>query len=137
MKIGDSMYVDGGIQDNFPIEIIRNDTDFIIGSSVNNPGITEAKKVNSLFKVTERSFRLMIHANVKHKLKIADLLLELPLQSFGYFDTKKIQEIYDLSYAFSKEQIQDKILERRFDNNEQKEQHQVIKALVRERQDLV
>ncbi len=105
IEINGMLHIDGGVMDNFPLEQIERKTNFIIGSYLGNPGTASKKQVNSKLKITNRSNQLLMYSAIKHKFQRTDFTLEYPLQKYGYFDQKKMDEMYEIGYAYAKENI--------------------------------
>lgn len=97
MEIEGHMYIDGGILNNFPVEPLIGQCDFIIGSACNHlPVIT---KVNSFRHLIERSSVLAISANMVTKRPLCQVLIEPQnLGTYGLFDTKSAEEIFWIGY---------------------------------------
>lgn len=107
VKINDQSYVDGGVLNNLPVEAIRDLCDIVIGVNV-NPNTVE-NKVSSMLGIGERIFDMHMAENVKSRLSLCDVVIEVPnaleynifdfkrgnlLVEFGYNDTlRKIPEI--------------------------------------------
>ena len=91
------MYVDGGVLDNFPIEPIRKECDFIIGSSCNHlPTVSTISNFRHLF---QRAAIMSINSDMENKCQYLDVLIEPKgMGATSVFDIKKTEEIYWLSY---------------------------------------
>ena len=97
-----SMYVDGGLLDNLPVNPIRNLCEFIVGSHCNS--VSPSFDVSSLKVVIERSLLIAIGANTLESKNMCDVVIEPPgLDKFSAFDIGKAKEIFDLGYKFTKE----------------------------------
>ena len=107
VEIDGELYIDGGVMDNFPVEQIEGKCEMIIGSYLGRPGKAERKEVNSKLKITNRANQLLMYSAVSHKFLKTDFTLEYPLQKYGYFDQKKMDEMYDIGYNYAKEKIQE------------------------------
>jgi NTE family protein len=99
VTINGTLYADGGIMNNFPIEPLIETSQFIIGSyttSLRRVGKGELK--NSL-QLSQRANLLMLHSNVKDKLSIPDLLfIPKKLDTIGVLDKKGIEKAYIIGY---------------------------------------
>lgn len=97
MEIEGHMYIDGGILNNFPVEPLIGQCDFIIGSACNHlPVIT---KIDSFRQLIERSSVMAISANMVAKRALCQVLIEPHnLGTYGLFDTKSAQEIFWIGY---------------------------------------
>jgi len=91
------MFVDGGVLDNFPIEPIRSDCDFIIGSSCNHLPVVST--ISNFRKLFARAAIMSINSDMERKCQFLDVLIEPEgMGATSLFDVKKTEEIYWLSY---------------------------------------
>ena len=112
--IDDKMYLDGGVLNNFPIEPLRPDCDFIIGSSCNH--LPVVNKIINTRRLIERAAIMSINSDMEQKCQYLDVLIEPEgMGATSVFDVKKTEEIYWLSYnaalkkLHSDEKLQDLI----------------------------
>ena len=105
LEIDGELYIDGGIVDNYPVEVLDGKCEHIIGSYLGFPGIVDKKAVNSKLKVANRANLLLMYSQVWRQFKYADVNLEIPLQKYGHFDQKKMYEIRDVGYNFAKDHL--------------------------------
>ena len=109
VKLGEYIYIDGGVMDNLPVEPLLGKVDLIIGSEVNPLG--EEKNLNNPFSILLRSFYLAVRSNVEARKKYCDLFIQPPeLMNIGLFSTWKIKEAVEIGYNYSKRVIQGSIL---------------------------
>jgi NTE family protein len=95
--ISGHMYVDGGILNNFPVDPLVGNCDFIIGSSCNHlPIVTEIK---SFANMIDRAAMISINSNLSaHKL-LCDVVIEpQDLGGYGIFDTDAADDIFMIGY---------------------------------------
>lgn len=100
IKHNNTYFLDGGLMDNFPVGIIRDKCDFLIGVFVN----TMSNKIEHLHMkdMLDRSFHLALGGSVHEKAKICDLFIAPPEMSrFGMFDMDKVDEIITYSYQYT------------------------------------
>lgn len=93
-------YVDGGLFHNFPVSIIRDRCEMVIGVNVNP--YTARKYSKNIYSIGERSFHFMFRANTVEDRRLCDLLIET--EEFGQykiFDLKNIDRIARVGYATS------------------------------------
>ena len=97
IEIDGKIYVDGGILDNFPVEVIIEDCSFIIGSCCNNlPIITS---VNGIKHMVERSVNIGINSRTEAKKHLCNVVIEpKDLGATSLFHVKKTDEIFKLGY---------------------------------------
>lgn len=95
--INDHMYVDGGILNNFPVEPLIGNCDFIIGSSCNHlPVVTE---ISSFGKMIDRAAMIAINASLNtHKISCDVVIEPHGLGGYGIFDTDEAEVIYMIGY---------------------------------------
>ena len=97
IKIDGKIYVDGGLLNNFPVEPLISDCDFIIGSTCNH--LPNINKIQNYQKLIERSVNMSINADMVMKSKHCDVIIEpLGLGATSIFDVKKTEEIFWLGY---------------------------------------
>ena len=111
VEIEGCLYVDGGVLDNFPVEQLIGKCEKIIGSFLGSPGAVDRKNVNSKMKITSRANELLMYAASRLKFPMTDCTIEHPLMQFGYFDQKKMNDIYQVGYEFCLKELKPDILE--------------------------
>lgn len=82
-------YVDGGLFHNFPVSIIRNECDKIIG--VNVSPLVPQKYKQTLVHIAERSYHYMFRANTMEDRMMCDVLIEA--EEFGQFKTFDLENV--------------------------------------------
>jgi NTE family protein len=91
------MYIDGGVLNNFPVEPLLEDCDFIIGSSCNH--LPAVSKIENFKMLVERAAIMSINKGMEAKQQLCDVFIEPPgIGATSVFDIKKAEEIYWLSY---------------------------------------
>jgi len=97
IMIDGQMYVDGGILNNFPVEPLLNNCDFIIGSSCNH-----LKPVSSITNITSlmaRAGLMTVNKDMEQKAAFCNILIEpRGMGEISTFDMKKAETIYWLAY---------------------------------------
>lgn len=101
VEIDGSLHVDGGVMDNYPVEQLLGQCDRILGSFLGYPGPMTKKDVNSKLKISSRVKELLMYSASRPKFPLTHLTIEHPLQTYSYFDQKKMEEIYKVGYEFS------------------------------------
>lgn len=86
---------DGGIYDNFPVDVMREDfhPDFIIGVSVSTPD--GKPKVGNMYSELED---LIIQNNDYSLDPKLGIKIQVPVSAYGVLSFDKAQEIYDIGY---------------------------------------
>jgi len=99
VEIEGQLYADGGIMNNFPVEPLIDECDFIIGSNVSAIKHIPKKAINSSLKLTNRVTSLMIYAANRLKLRYCDLVFEPEeIETFGILDKKGIEKAFETGY---------------------------------------
>lgn len=97
IMIDHHMYVDGGILNNFPVEPLLNDCDYIIGSSCNN--LQPVEKITKISHLIQRAGVMSINHDMERKAKFCDLMIEPKgMGEISTFDMKKAETIYWLAH---------------------------------------
>lgn len=99
--VGNEMFSDGGVLNNFPADIIHDRCEKLIGVYVSTPQEVEISDLNSIKAITTRAYELLSHRTEIHKFSYCDwLIASKKLSSYGTFERKasRLQEIYDIGY---------------------------------------
>jgi NTE family protein len=100
VSINDTLYADGGILNNFPVEAIAGKCDTIIGVHVNP--LNAMQKEMNIPVILDRVFHMAIYNTVKSKADKCNLFIEPDLLSnYGLFEFKKAKEIFDAGYNYT------------------------------------
>ena len=95
--INEQMYVDGGILNNFPVEPLIKDCDFIIGSSCNH--LRSVDKISNFTSLITRATIMSINKDMEQKSSLCNVLIEPKgMGEINTFDMKKAETIYWLAY---------------------------------------
>ncbi|GAB3641481.1 patatin-like phospholipase family protein [Spirosoma arcticum] len=101
MLINKRQFVDGGVLNNLPVEIIENKVDAIIGSHCNVLG--PRKPVTSMRGVIERSLVLAVQSKTKERFAKCTVLIEPPqLAQYGTMDISKARELFRIGYQHTR-----------------------------------
>ncbi len=90
-------YVDGGLFRNFPVSVIRDVCEYVIGVNV-SPLIPQKYK-QTLLHIAERSYHYMFRANTLEDRSLCDILIEA--EEFGHyktFDLENVNQIAQIGY---------------------------------------
>ncbi|XLS30663.1 patatin-like phospholipase family protein [Flavobacteriaceae bacterium M23B6Z8] len=106
VRIGDSLYADGGILDNFPIAPLKDKCDIIYGVEVSPMKEMRITDFKSSFSVMERAYYLSVYKNSTDKFKECDLMVHpKKLSSFSVFNANHTEEIFRIGYDAAKEAL--------------------------------
>lgn len=86
-------YVDGGLFRNFPVSVIRNECEFVIG--VNVSPLVSQKYKQTIFHIAERSYHYMFRANTMEDRTLCDVLIEA--EEFGQYKTFDLENVNHIS----------------------------------------
>lgn len=106
MLINKRQFVDGGVLNNLPVDVIENKVDFLIGSHCNPFGTT--KPIRSMRGVIERSIILAVQSKTREKFVRCGILLE-PAGLVGYSptDISKARELFRIGYQHARSMADD------------------------------
>lgn len=108
VRIGEKVYVDGGVLDNLPIEPIIDKCDFLIGSHVNSISYDGLENM-SLMKEFDRILHLAIAKSVYAKAKSCDIFLDPPkMTKFSLFNKKFLDDMFSEVYAYTCKELEEK-----------------------------
>lgn len=97
LKIGDSLFVDGGLMDNIPVEPIKHDCEHIIVSNISP--INTNTKLGNMLQIATRSFYMSVNQNLEKVKRQADYYIEPKnISKYEMFSRKHADELYDLGY---------------------------------------
>ena len=101
------LYADGGIMNNFPIEPVKQNSNFIIGSNASVVSPLEKKDLTNAVKLAGRVTGLMIYASSKEKLKSCNVVIEpLELEEIGLLDKKGMDKAFHIGYKHAVKKIE-------------------------------
>lgn len=103
ISINGSLYVDGGLINNLPVEPLKSKCQRLIGVNVNT--IDYIGQVNGIKNVGMRCLDISLHEHVQTRLKQCDIVIEPRVSQFALFDLNKSAEIYKAGYDAAKSAI--------------------------------
>jgi NTE family protein len=103
VRRGDQIFVDGGMVDNLPTDVVRNmGADVVIGVHLQiSP--TSAKEIQSAFSILGRSVELVIAETEIRGMSGADLIVNADVERYSSSDYQKSDELIQLGYAATEE----------------------------------
>lgn len=110
--VGNEMFSDGGVLNNFPADIIKNECDKMIGVYVSMPEDIEMAQLSTIKSVTTRAYELLSHRTEIHKFAYCDwFITSKKLAAYGTFERKasRLEEIFNIGYQAAKESYEDSI----------------------------
>lgn len=104
------LYCDGGVLNNFPADLIRQDCDKLIGVFVSPPHQVQFEDLNSIKSVVSRSYDLISYRIEKFKFDYCDWFITS--QQFSDYSTfernrDRLEEIFNIGYESAKETYED------------------------------
>jgi NTE family protein len=97
IMIDGQMFVDGGILNNFPVEPLLNNCDFIIGSSCNH--LKPVSNITNITSLMARAGLMTVNKDMEQKAAFCNILIEPKgMGEISTFDMKKAETIYWLAY---------------------------------------
>ena len=106
VDIDENWYIDGGTMNNFPVEPLIGTGDIVLGSFVSLKKALDRSELTSTLQLLNRASDLSFIAVSLQKFKYCDLVFAPPeLWEYGIFDTKKVDEIYQIGYEHACRQM--------------------------------
>lgn len=98
VREGNAVYVDGGLLNNLPTDVVKQmGAEIVIAVHLQSAPV-EAKDVRSVFSVLNHSVSVMIRENELHGLELADSTITVPLGEFTTVDYAKSGPIMQRGY---------------------------------------
>lgn len=108
-------YVDGGLFRNFPVSVIREECERIIG--VNVSPLLPQKYKQTLLHIAERSYHYIFQANTIEDRELCDVLIEAKeVGLYKTFDIESIDEIANIGYQEAAKAFERMIKENKLDS---------------------
>jgi NTE family protein len=112
VKINDGYYIDGGTLNNFPVDLIRDNCNLLVGVFVNPFENIKIEDLKHAHEVMERAYHIMISNDSKIKFKACDILIHPKnIGEYGLFSLNKLHRIFDLGYSSAKQALSSYTLE--------------------------
>jgi len=111
--IGNELYSDGGVLNNFPADIIKNDCEKMIGVFVSPPQDIELKDLKTIKAVVSRSYDLLSYRTELHKFSYCDwFITSKKLAKFGMFERKSeiLEEMFNIGYEAAEDSFDEDFL---------------------------
>ena len=97
MRIGKGLYMDGGMVNPLPFDIIQEECDFTIGIDVSSKKGINSHQIPSALDSLFASFQIMQNSILSQKLKFSkpDLLIEVDIDNVRMFEFNKVKYIWE------------------------------------------
>jgi NTE family protein len=100
---GQAVYVDGGLLNNLPTDVVRQmGADIVIAVHLETAP-AEGKDIHSIFGVLQQSVRVVLETNELRGMEQADAVVSVHLAEFGTTEYAKSEEIMQRGYGAAKE----------------------------------
>lgn len=97
ISIGEELYSDGGVMDNFPLEPLKKIEEKIIGSYLSYPEKRSKNELNSTLKVLNQARKLFTLANEEHKFHETYLTVCFPVEHLSIYKKSEVDKIYKIA----------------------------------------
>lgn len=99
VRIGDAYYIDGGVLNNFPVDLISGKCDKLIGVYANPFEQKGYKDLKHSLSILERAYQIRAAHDSLSKFKDCTLVISPQgLKRFNTFDLNDLETIYQLGY---------------------------------------
>lgn len=107
IEIEGELYVDGGITNNMPAGIIREQCEILIGSNVKpKVHVQSNKELDTFMGITQRVVDLTLWTNSKPHIKMLDVYIAPEkVNEFSFFSMSKVKELCDIGYEETMNQM--------------------------------
>jgi NTE family protein len=102
VREGKAVYVDGGLLDNLPTDVVRKMGAEIVIAVHLEPAPVEANDIRSVFSVLNHSVSAVVAENEMRSLELADSIISVPLGEFTTVDYAKSELIMQRGYEAAK-----------------------------------
>lgn len=110
VKIGNRYLVDGGVLDNFPVDPIRKEVDYIIGIHCNP--IDSGYQLSNWKNLFERTMMMTVTQLAQANKKKCSIFLEPSgLSKYSVYAFNKAQEIFEFGYNYASDEIEKGVLD--------------------------
>ncbi|MCG7502253.1 patatin-like phospholipase family protein [Tenacibaculum sp. Mcav3-52] len=109
VKIGDALYSDGGIIDNFPTTPFKQSEYPIVGSYVVYPSEKTSEELNTTLKVLAHTSKLLMLSSEEYKFFETYATICFPLGEFSGFSTKEVDSIYETAKKYINKKLEERI----------------------------
>ena len=107
VKIGDNIYTDGGVCDNFPIDpLLMYENLPMWGSYVLKPFKTEAAEVKSSMKIILRSNHMLMYEANRHKFSATQYNFMPNMNKVNAYNSKHVDLAFNIGYANAKNELE-------------------------------
>jgi NTE family protein len=98
-----AVFVDGGLLDNLPTDVVRQMGAEIVIAVHLEPALVEAKDIQSVFSVLNHSVRVVVNENEMRSLSQADAIVSVPLSEYTTTDYAQSEPIMQRGYEAAKQ----------------------------------
>lgn len=107
VRIGDRLFADGGILNNFPVEPLKNAGLNLVGSFVDVfPENVAMEDIDSSIKLLQRTYQLVTIRSSLAKFEECALVINpSALNAYFLFDKNHVQEIHDIGYEAGRKAV--------------------------------
>jgi NTE family protein len=102
VEIDGVLYSDGGITDNFPVELLTDAYPRTIGVYVNPLAPAPRNELDSSIEVLLRAYHVGVHEQVRNSFAKCTVLITPELNDYTTLGMQHLQAIHDLGYAAAK-----------------------------------
>lgn len=108
VEMGAGYYVDGGVLNNFPVNLLRQEVDLLIGVYVNPFDKVSKSDIKHSINVLDRVMKIMTAMESLEKLNMCDLLVyPKAIRKYSTFIENDLDAIYDLGYREARKKLQE------------------------------
>jgi len=107
VSINETLYVDGGVLNNFPLEPIKNICDTLVGVYVNPLKEISANQLKHSYQIANRAYEISFGSQCISKFKDVDIMIApKKLEKYGMFNLKNMDAIFEIGYEAAIQSIE-------------------------------
>ena len=104
VQIDGRSYIDGGVLNNLPVDLIKDDVDFVVALHCNP--IDQDFIPSGVKSMVERTLMMAINCNVAARKHLCDIFIEPEgLKKYKVLEFRKSEEIFELGYHYAMENM--------------------------------
>lgn len=108
LRMDDRILVDGGVFNNLPAELLRDECEVVIGMDVNPIVPVKEKEVDSTMEILQRVMVLMIRKQSLEARKYCDIFLSpSQLTEVSTFGQKQLDRAYEIGYNAARNKVEE------------------------------
>lgn len=104
IRLNGMLYVDGGITNNMPLDVLRPRCRFLIGVHVNY--VERKEEIKNIPELADRVFQIAVYNTIRDHLDQCDLYIDPPeLRNYGVLNFHEMEKYFQIGYDYTTQLI--------------------------------